>query len=238
MDWLPVMFTVRLPSGCDAFLCSCMVLSLAETVSGLRRTLARHLQEPACKQRVQNIMHELNIRGKLHPGRLSLVYDNGSVNGSRTLFGHYNFVHYMQFIDIEQQVALHGHLVLQVCLRSKKNALKMRWLMRQGPLTLPPAGDTGRFSDLDHWDGEMIARLVMRNPANYRLLPIKFKMCPDIAMVVLAKNGLALIEMPEALRANKPVVLVAVAQNRQAFGMASEQLRLDPEVLEKASTDP
>ena len=220
-------------------LCSLITLYPTETVSGFRRTLANHLKEPACWEKVKD------IKGGLAPENIILANDTG------ILFGHHTLAHY--FPDFEQLVACNGHLVLTMLLRSGRSAKKMRWLMAHGPVTLLKDNDTGHFryfvtdmlprwhmlsKSIDHWDYEMVTRLVTGSPANYHLLPAKFKQCPDIAMVVLAQDGLALARMPASLRANKDVVVVAVTQNRDAYWMASGQLRLHPQVLRSSTLRP
>lgn len=226
-------------------LCSLGIYGLSGTVSDLRQVLAKTLNEPACEERVKDIG-----RGHFSPGSIRLVQKNlADPTDPKTLFGHYSLAHYWP--DIEEQVAKHGHWVLTVALRSGRNAKRMQFLLDQEPVTLVQDNEdyhrghlryfvTWRLPRLhiwaknwlDHWDDEMASRLVIGSPGNYHLLPDKFKVVPEIAIIVLAQDALALARMPASLRSNLDVVMFAITQNRNAFWMASGDLRGHPRVRE------
>ena len=226
-------------------LCSLEVLSLNETVSGLIQVLANTLNEPACKERTQ----DLGVKW-FFPGLIRLIQDNpADPSDPKTLLGHYSLAHYWP--DIEKQLSQRDHWVLMVALRSGRNAKRMQFLLDQQPVTLTQDDEdyvTGHLryfvthkiprlyivakNRLCHWDVEMVSRLVIGTPGNYHLLPDKFKVVPEIAMVVLAQDALLLRRMPACLQGNLDVVMFAITLNRNAYWSASEDLRVREQVME------
>ena len=78
----------------------------------------------------------------------------------------------------------------------------------------------------------MVAMLVIKNAANYDILPGMFKEQVDIARVVLAQDGMALRLMPATIKGNKLLVMLAISQNRQAFYFGTMELQEGRDVRE------